>query len=566
MSRQVWFNVMMTLGLIKKTFAYLAEITHGLMNHVTRPYGDRVGKLVLALFAMILIAPAMAFKPTGSLTGFWEQPDQQNHGLILAISRLPDGELTGVAFWAHYDNQSSPTWLLAQGPLVGDRMAADLYQVRGIGFMQPSGTAADPEERIGSFEVTFESCDRAEVFYDTSLASVGSGSFGIARLTTIPGADCSGGITDNVPPSALPESFEFDLQPADGFPRARGEVEWELRPGSAEFEIDIEYVAPGSYTVVIGGVERGTIAASIDDDDELAEGEIEFRSPQRRNYPLLDFDPRGQNVEIFLDEQLVLSGVIPEAGQAPGQPDAPDFGDLMIKVDMNNAGVYPGGDAELELEIEPRKVSFEVEVEDVPVGNYSLRVDTIERGIIHVTAEDDGDTEGELEFRFPATPGYPLLDFDPRGALIEIMQGESTLFFVDFPGAGGGGNPGQPGTGPSGPDLEIDYDIPNLGVFPEADAKAEFSRDDDGLEFEVEIEDVPAGSYTLRFGGVVRGSIIAVVDEDEGDDGDFSAEGEIEFSNPQRSGDELLDFDVGGELIEILDGETVIFRGTFPDF
>ncbi|MFW5815618.1 MAG: hypothetical protein ACOCVP_02060, partial [Wenzhouxiangella sp.] len=472
-----------------------------------------------------------------------------------------------------YDNNGNPRWLLAQGPLEGDTIEGELFSVQGIEFMQARGTVSSPEQRTGTFEIVFESCDRGTVSYAQELPtqgtdfSIGSGSFDITRLTTIPGMDCTGGITDNIPPSAVPERFEIDLQPAAAFPLARGDADWDLRPGSAEFEVDIEYVEPGTYTVVVGGIERGSIVAVIEDDDELAEGYIEFRSPQRRDYPLLDFDPRGQIIEVFWNDQVVLSSTAPDSGQPDGSGLAPEFGDEDIKVVMANTGVYPGGDADAELERERRQVSFEVDVDDVPVGEYSLRVDTIERGMIRVEADSDGDTDGELEFRFPATPGYPLLDFDPRGSLIEIMEGDRTLFFVDFPDEGGTSNPGQPGPGgeDSGPELEIVYDIPNLGVFSQADAKAEFYRDEDGLEFDVEIDDVPAGTYTLRVGGVVQGSIVAVVPADEQDDGDFSAEGEIDFSNPQQAGDELLEFTVGGQLIEILDGDTVIFQGTFPN-
>jgi len=516
-----------------------------------------------------LAVPVMAFNLTGGLTGWWEQPDQQNHGLIIAISRQANGEQQGVAFWAHYDDQGSPSWLLAQGPLVGDTIEADLFQVQGINFMQPSGTETGTEEKIGTFDVVFEDCDSAEVNYMTELATIGSGSFRIQRLTTIPGVDCSGGVTDNIPPSAMPERFEIDLVPAAAFPNARGEADWDLRPGSAEFEVEIEYVDPGTYTVVVGGVERGSIIAAIDGDDDRAEGYIEFRSPQRRDYPLLDFDPRGQTIGVFLNGQLVLSSVAPESGQPADPGMGPEFGDEDIRVQMTNAGVYPGGDAEAELERERRQVSFEIDVDDVPVGEYAVRVDTIERGIIRVTADDDGDTDGELEFRFPATSGYPVLDFDPRGSLIEIVEGETALFFVDFPGMSGGSNPDHPGPGPgtdpSGPDLDIAYELPNLGVFPEANAEADYSRDEDGREFDVEIDDVPAGTYILKVGGVVRGNIVAVVDQGEDDDDGFNADGKIEFSNPQQSGDELLDFSVGGELIEILDGDTVIFRGSFPN-
>jgi hypothetical protein len=534
--------------------------------------------LASTLFAGLLlvgtIPTATAFNLTGGLTGWWDQPDEQNHGLIIAISQFATGEQIGVAFWAHYDDEGRPTWLIAQGPLVGDTIEADLFEVDGINFMQPSGTMNGAEENVGTFAIKFDDCDSGLVTYASQLPRVGSGEFRISRLTTVPGMDCTGGITDNIPPSAQPESFDIELLPATGFANARGDAEWDARPGSAEFEVHIENVQHGTYDLFVAGEFRGEITASIDDGDDQAEGSIEFRSPQRRDYPLLDFDPSGANIEVFNSSgALVLSSVAPEPGTVADLGAAPPFGDEDILVTMTNAGVYPAGDAYAELEREPNVVIFEVDVEDIPVGQYSVRVDTIERGTLQVTADSDGDTDGELEFRYPATPGYALLDFDPRGALIEVVEGNTTLFSIDtFPGTAQNGdddNPVDPGRGSdegNGPELELVYEIPNRGVYAQADANAYFSRDEDGIEFEVEIEDVPVGTFTLKVGGQTRGTITTGIPSGEDNDGDFSAEGEIDFSNPQRSGESLLDFPVSGQLIEILEGETVIFSGTFPEF
>ncbi len=527
------------------------------------------------LLLAALMSPALAFNATGGLTGWWEQPDEQNHGLIIAISRLPGGNQTGVVFWAHYDDEGNPTWLLAQGPLRGDTIEADLYQVQGIRFMQPRGTAAPAEEKVGTFAVTFEDCDQGQVDYNAPEL-IGSGNFDIQRLTTVPGMDCSGGVSDNVPPSARPERLEIDLEPALGFPDARGEVEWMMTPGFVELEVEIESVEPGEYSLFVGDEFRGTIIAVLDDDDDGGEGEIEFRSPERGNKPLLDFEPRGQLIEIFRssDSTLVLSGEVPEEAAPVGDDKRPGAGAEEIEIDMINADVYPEGEAEAEWESYQDVETFEIEIEDIPVGNYLVFVDADEVGVIEVMEDDDGDTEGELEFRFPETAGFPVLEFDPRGALIDIVEGENldegtVIFFVEFPETDEHPDrPGPGGPGGKGPGMEIDLDLPKVtddSDYVDASAKAELEIDDDGREFEVEIEDVPAGTYTLKVGGVERGQIEAVVDEDDDDEDGFNAEGEIKFSDPRDSDDELLDFDVRGELIEILEGDTVIFSGTFPN-
>jgi hypothetical protein len=45
----------------------------------------------------------------------------------------------------------------------------------------------------------------------------------------------------------------------------------------------------------------------------------------------------------------------------------------------------------------------------------------------------DGSIEGELEFRNPVEPGKILLDFDPRGQAIEVLDGSTVILEMSFP-------------------------------------------------------------------------------------------------------------------------------------
>jgi len=85
--------------------------------------------------------------------------------------------------------------------------------------------------------------------------------------------------------------------------------------------------------------------------------------------------------------------------------------------------------------MEPRedRTDFSVEIEDVPVGDYPLRVGGQMVGTIPVTMHQDGSIEGELEFRNPVEPGKILLDFDPRGQDIEVSDGSSVILETSFP-------------------------------------------------------------------------------------------------------------------------------------
>ena len=76
---------------------------------------------------------------------------------------------------------------------------------------------------------------------------------------------------------------------------------------------------------------------------------------------------------------------------------------------------------------------FRVEIEDLPLGTYTLEVGGLAVGTIAVTVVD-GEAEGEIEFDTdPDEPGEVLLDFDPRGALIRILQTGTTFLERVFP-------------------------------------------------------------------------------------------------------------------------------------
>ncbi|NKI36605.1 hypothetical protein HFP89_15645 [Wenzhouxiangella sp. XN79A] len=520
----------------------------------------------LALTA--LTAPALAVEVTGSFSGWWDQPSQQNHGMIVTIAGALTGVKTGAIYWAIYDTEGNPTWLFAQGDILGDTIDARVYEVTGVNFGDPAGTNPDPVNEIGTMQVRFTNCTTGQVDYDVngtgtnSKVIVGTGGFTIKRITNQPGAPCSGGIGDDVPRGTVPETFDIALVPTGVIPGASGDADFELRPGEVEFDVEIEDLPVGSYELRIGGVTRGTI--EVVDTASGPEGELEFGSPPDADELLLDFDPRGQDIDVLDNGVIILTNVAPDVGDPPGTGTGgtpPAFGNSEISIDLANLGVYPGGEAEADFDQESDEVEFDVEVEDVPVGSYTLFVGGIERGTIQVVVQDDGDTEGEIEFRYPVEAGKLPLDFDPRGETVEIAEGATTLFSSVFPIDGppddddddDGGDGGDGGI-----ESEIREDLTNTGVYPAGSGEARWEEDDGEIDFDVEIEDVPVGGYTLRVGGVERGTIQV---SDTGD----GIEGEIEFGDPVDEVGELpLDFDPRGQLIEVLEGETVIFTLDFP--
>ena len=93
---------------------------------------------------------------------------------------------------------------------------------------------------------------------------------------------------------------------------------------------------------------------------------------------------------------------------------------------MSNTGVIPAAQGKLKFEESVERTEFSAEVEDLPTGTYSLVVAGVNRGNLQVVTVAGG-TEAELEFRSPVEPGKQLLDFDPRGKLVQVKQG-ATVF------------------------------------------------------------------------------------------------------------------------------------------
>lgn len=107
-------------------------------------------------------------------------------------------------------------------------------------------------------------------------------------------------------------------------------------------------------------------------------------------------------------------------------------------------------------------------------------------------------------------------------------------------------------------ELEIERDLINAGVYPLGSGDARYRERDGRAEFDIEIEDVPVGSYDFRVDGLSRGTIEVMALPDG------QVEGELEFSNPTDDNDLLLTFDPRGKELTVLEAEDVIFTLDFP--
>ena len=235
---------------------------------------------------------------------------------------------------------------------------------------------------------------------------------------------------------------------------------------------------------------------------------------------------------------------------------------------LDNVGAFPAATARIDYESRPAptRTEFDVELEDLPVGDYQLLVDGTERAIISVVATDDG-TEGDVEFSSPQDDGELLLDFEPLGALIEIADAGGVLFsgVADPANSGGGDDGGGDDGGAGGGDdnappfgnTETEVDFINTGLDADASGDVELEQRPDRVEFDVEIEDLDLGSYELWVGGMMITEIEVVTVEG-------GTEGEVEFRNPVEPGKLLLDFNPIGQFISIEQAGSVFLEVEFP--
>jgi len=261
------------------------------------------------------------------------------------------------------------------------------------------------------------------------------------------------------------------------------------------------------------------------------------------------------------------------------------FGEQRMELTSARDGITGSGHAS--YQDYPGHMEFEVEVEGLPDGDYHVYVGMEDRGALTVH-----EGRGNLDFSSPGETGTRMMTFDPRGMQIEIHDDQGVVlssfenrleeddhghhgdgdghdgdddhnYDCEFGmgsghGMGGGMGGGMTDCVDDGEYVEIEVDLVNSGVLFDAKGEAEWEMNSDRVEFSVEIEDVPAGSYPLKVGGIEVGIIEAF----EMHDGNVY--GHIKFRDPETHGREHLDFEPRGQRVEVLQGDSVILEVEFP--
>ena len=275
---------------------------------------------------------------------------------------------------------------------------------------------------------------------------------------------CSGGISDDMHADGMFGQQRIELTTAREGITGSGHARYEDFSGHMEFEVELEGLPDGDYHLFVGMQGEG------DFNVHEGHGEMEFSSPGETGKMMMTFDPRGQQIDIHDNAGVVLSsfdstfedddhghhgegdghqgdddhnydcefgsgsGHGMGGGMGGGMHDCVDDGEFIeIEADLVNTGVLPEAKGEVEWEMNSDRVMFSVEIEDVPVGSYSLVVGDNEVGIIEAFEMHNGDVYGHITFRDPETHGREHLDFESRGQKIEVLKDDNIILEVNFP-------------------------------------------------------------------------------------------------------------------------------------
>jgi len=348
-------------------------------------------------------------------------------------------------------------------------------------------------------------------------------------------------------------------QQSVGFAKAKWSVDERAR---RKFSVELENAPVGGYDLLVNGVAQGII--SVVNLTNGTKGELEFSSSDDDSTELpLTFDPLGATIAIAQGGVTLFQSVYDPTilSTRPRAEPASNFEEF-----LGSTGFVSLAKAEAKYEVDSSgRHRFKVEIEDVPVGTYSLRVGSIHRASIRA-ALIYGRVEGEVEFRSVIEPRKILLDFDPRGQLIEVISSEGAVLFTHLFGNGsatsGNGSGTDDNNGGNGGNTRLPMFI-SQALFAQpgsiGSVLATYEVQDDGdIKLKLKARQLALGSYDVSVGGVIRGVLNVVISGGQ-------TEGELEFENDPDPGQPLLNFAVLGQEILVSSSGNTLFSRTLTN-
>ncbi len=180
-----------------------------------------------------------------------------------------------------------------------------------------------------------------------------------------------------------------------------------------------------NYEFIVDGVTRGTLTVS--QESSHTRGLLVFKSTGSNGSILLNFPIAEQSVSIRQGVTDFFTGTAPVL---PG----PSEGDDSIAL-FKSPNAPAGSQAEVSMHFGTNgPTTLEVQIGNMPAGNYTLLIGDDVRGTIQVTGTP-GDTQGQLHFEVGGSGSNLPLDFPCAGQSIAITQGGTTYFFGQLPSA-----------------------------------------------------------------------------------------------------------------------------------
>jgi hypothetical protein len=338
---------------------------------------------------------------------------------------------------------------------------------------------------------------------------------------------------------------------ADGTARAR----WrDQGAGELDFNVELDHLDPGSYDLYVTDLIAPKATITV---DALGDGEIEFAIPQDGVKPLFDFPVFDETIEVRQGATVFFHDTFGSTGAGGGAGGGGSAGDkTKLGVYMVNVGPDFDAQGKLKYQAKATKTKFSIEVEKLAPGTYDVLVGGAP--VSQITTVSSAAVE--VEFQDPVEPGKTLLNFDPLGAQVDVVQGATVFLTGILPAANGSTGtqaPSKPGKGSKdlgkkgGDSLLVS--LASSGTIPGAKGKAKLSQTGE-TEFEIEIEHVPAGAYDFFVAGVQRGTLVTNV----------LGEAQLDYSTSPGGAVLLLDFEVKGQLLEVKSGPDTILSTVFP--
>ncbi|MGJ8664447.1 MAG: hypothetical protein ACSHWU_12400 [Marinicella sp.] len=397
------------------------------------------------IFTFILIMMISTLIQAGSLiitksfTGGWHDPAKNGQGFLIEIIKSNNQKMA-LTTWFTFDTSGNQYWLIGVGEIEDQSINFQMMLPEGGRFGDLHNPSNMTNTLWGEVKFTFNDCNNGTVNWEPVIGDFNAGTMPVTRSTAINNLNCTGGLFDDLGDTNTDTEVMTPLVSTGLDTDAKGKTKYEQRTDRIDYSVEIEDLPVGVYQLFVGDVNKGDIEV-VTLAGGFNEGEIEFRDPVEPGKLPLDFDPRGQIIDIVQNDLVYLTSGGTDGGGNSGadsSQDAPPFGDSETEIYMTNTGVVPLGKAKTKLKQRADRVEFQIEIEDVPLGFYDFNVNGSVQGVVEVIQTPIG-IEGELEFRNPVEAGKELLDFNPLGTMLSVTQGPDVLFTLNFPETAGNG-------------------------------------------------------------------------------------------------------------------------------